>query len=143
LLNVSKTQPNLMPGSLHPTRSTQWFGRALRAAIESGLADRRVALGRVGAAALEDEAIVDRSGLLVDTLAQVEAPHIKALVSVREAVQEVKDRGEWPSRAAGAEHEIFSRVTRVGNQFDDSVIRTLKNLRVDLCQRGNRGVVRS
>lgn len=104
------------------------FGRALRAAIESGLADKRIALGRVVAAALEDEAVVDRSGMLVDTLAQVEAPHIKALVSVREAVQEVKDHDEWPIRAAGAEHEIISHVTQVGNQFDDTVIRVLKNL---------------
>lgn len=104
------------------------FGRALRAAIESGLADKRIALGRVVAAALDDEAVVDRSGMLVDTLAQIEAPHVKALVSVREAVQEVKDRGEWPIRATGAEHEILAHVIQVGNQFDDTVIRLLKNL---------------
>lgn len=104
------------------------FGRALRAAVESGLANKRVALGKVVAAALEDDALIDRSGLLVDTLAQIEAPHVRALVAVREAVQEVKDRGDWPARAVGAEHEIIPHVTRVGNQFDDTIIRTLKNL---------------
>src|SRR5689334_5037624 len=52
------------------------FGRALQAAVASGLADKRVALGRVVAAALDDDALIDRSGLLVDTLAEVEAPHV-------------------------------------------------------------------
>lgn len=104
------------------------FGRALRAAVESGLADKRVALGRVVIGALGDEALVDRAGLLIDTLAQVEAPHIRAMVAVRAAVRELKDRNEWPTRAVGAEHEILAHVVRVGRQFDDNVVRTLRNL---------------
>lgn len=104
------------------------FGRALRAATESGLAEKRVALGRVVAAALEDEAVLDRASLLVDTLAQVEAPHIRALAEIREAVRVVKASGKWPARATGAEHEIISAVVQVGHRFDDAIIRTLKNL---------------
>ena len=75
-----------------------------------------------------DEAVVDRADLLVNMLAQVEAPHIRALVEVREAVLSVQASGEWPVRAKGAEHEITSKVIQVGNRFDDAVIRTLKNL---------------
>lgn len=104
------------------------FGRAIRAAVESGLTQKRVALGRVVVAALTDDAVVDRAGLLVDTLAQVEAPHIRALAEIRQAVIAVKDAGQWPLRATGAEHEIISSVVQVGNQFEDPVIRTLRNL---------------
>lgn len=104
------------------------FGRALRAAVDSGLADKRVALGRVVVAALDDDALIDRSALLVDALAQVDAPHVAALVAIRHAVQLVQDRGEWPVRARGAGHEIISSVVNVGREFEDSVIRALKNL---------------
>lgn len=104
------------------------FDRALRTALESGLADKRIALGKVVSSALEDAAVVDHASLLVDTLAQVEAPHVRAMVEVRKAVDEVKAAGEWPSRARGAEHEILSHVTNIGNQQPDTVIRTLKAL---------------
>jgi hypothetical protein len=55
------------------------FGRAIRLAAECGLAAKRTALGRVVAAALGDEAMLDRATLLIDTLQQVEAPHVRAL----------------------------------------------------------------
>lgn len=104
------------------------FGRALRAAAESGLASKRTALGRVVVSALDDEALIDHAGLLVDVLAQIEAPHVRAMVQIRAAVDEVKRRGEWPVRAAGAEHEIITHVREVGDQIDGIVIRNLKNL---------------
>lgn len=104
------------------------FGRAVRAAVESGLQEKRQALGRVVAGALEDDAFVDGAELLIATLASIEAPHVRAMTEIRHAVDQVKDAGEWPRRAAGAEHEIVSDVVSVGHRFDDLVIRSLSTL---------------
>lgn len=104
------------------------FGRAVRAAMESGLQEKREALGRVVARALEDDAFVDGAELLVATLASIEAPHVRAMTEIRHAVDQVKNAGAWPLRATGAEHEIVSDVVAVGQRFDDLVIRSLATL---------------
>lgn len=104
------------------------FGRAVRAATESGLEEKRKALGRVVAGALEDDALVDGAELMVATLASIEAPHVRAMTEVRQVVDQLKGAGVWPRRAVGAEHEIVSDVVSVGRKFDDSVVRNLSTL---------------
>jgi hypothetical protein len=104
------------------------FGRAVRVAQETGLADKRAALGRVIATAVLDDAAVDRAGLLVDTLDQVEAPHIHALVRVRNAAEDAAVAGELPDRAQHAERPIVQRIKQAGAELDEVVVRTTKNL---------------
>lgn len=104
------------------------FGRAIQIAADSGLAAKRAALGKVAAAALEDEAKLDRATLLVDTLQQIEAPHVRALIELRDAVQRAEEAGEMPVRAQHAEYEIVPRIKAAGDLQDFTVLRVLNNL---------------
>jgi hypothetical protein len=94
----------------------------------SGLQEKREALGRVVARALEDDAFVDDAELLIATLDSIEAPHVRAMTEIRHAVDQVKQAGEWPPRAVGAAHEIIADVVSAGHRFDDLVIRSLSTL---------------
>lgn len=102
--------------------------RALRAAEVSGLAAKRRLLGRVVAAALKDVAKLDRALIILDALEQIEAPHVRSMVAVRDIVRVLDTAGEMPMRARGAGHEIVRRVVEVGDQQDPQVLQRLLNL---------------
>jgi len=69
---------------------------------------------------------LDKATLLVDMLAQLEAPHVRTLVEIREAVRDAVAAGELPVRAQHAEYEIVPRIRQAGHRQDFTVVRTLR-----------------
>jgi len=61
-------------------RTEALFVNAVNAALRTGYEAKRLLLARVAAHALQDTAILDDAELLVNTLEDLEAPHIAALV---------------------------------------------------------------
>jgi hypothetical protein len=99
--------------------------RALNEAADAGFEAKRRLLGRVAAQALVDEAKLDRAVLLIPVIAQLEAPHIRALVDIRQAVRDAEASGEVPARAKRAEQANIPRIIDAGERHDAAVIATL------------------
>lgn len=102
-----------------------------RALIESGqsaIAAKRRLLGRVVANALVDDATVDWAILVTTVLAQIDAPHVRAMAHIRDAVEKADAAGELPPRAEGAEAELSPRIRAAGRSQPEPVIAALTAL---------------
>jgi hypothetical protein len=75
------------------------LNRALAEAAQSAMASKRRLLGKIVANALLDDAQIDLSMLFATVLAQIETPHIRAMVQIRNAVRAADAAGERSPRA--------------------------------------------
>lgn len=98
---------------------------AITAAAASGLDAKRRLLGRVVANAVLDDAKVDEASLIVDVLAQIDAPHVRCLEAVRRAKDEARAADELGPVARGAEQEISQRVLDAAASYPAPVLQRL------------------
>lgn len=101
---------------------------AVTAAVSSSLRAKRRLLGRLINEAVLDDARVDNTALIVGVLAQIDAPHVRALEAIRRAESEAEAAGEVPPRAEGAEREINARIQTAGAQQPPPVLAALTSL---------------
>lgn len=102
--------------------------QAVEAGSRTALMHKRILLGRVVNQAVLDEAQVDRAGLVIGVLAQVDAPHIRCLEDVFRAEQAAKIVGEVPPRARGAARELVPSIIEAGQRHPAAVLTALRSL---------------
>ncbi|CUR54216.1 hypothetical protein NOCA2140039 [metagenome] len=103
-------------------------GRAMQAAGDSLLQDKRRLLGRLIAEATLDDALIDDNIIWVDILASIDAPHVRCMEAVRRAEQEAAASGEQEPVAEASEKPYVRRIQDAANGYPSPIIRTLSNL---------------
>lgn len=104
------------------------LNRALIEAGQSAMPAKRRVLGKVVANALVDEAEVDWASLVMTVLAQIDAPHVRAMARIRDAVGKADAAGGLPPRAEGAEAELNPRIRAAGRAEPEPIIAALTAL---------------
>jgi hypothetical protein len=102
--------------------------RAVNAAAASGLESKRRLLGRIVAQAVLDDAEIDESSLVVDTLVQIDAAHVRCLTAIARAEAEAQRLGEQEPIARGAEKPHTQRVSRVAETYPYPLLDALRRL---------------
>lgn len=102
--------------------------RAVTAAAESAYERKRALLGRIVTAASLDNAKIDESFLLIKTLEQIEAPHVRCLEEIYRTEQDPELAKELGPPASGAQKPLTSQVRAVVNRYPPPLIQALVSL---------------
>lgn len=122
-------QPEVLESRLNADeRLDAALAAAVQAGSSSGLRQKRRLLGKLVAAAVLDDARVDESVLVIGVLAQIDAPHVLCLESIRRAEDAAEAAGEVEPRAEGAERAIVTRIKDAGRAHPAPVIAVLTSL---------------
>jgi hypothetical protein len=102
--------------------------RALQAAADSSLRDKRRLLGQLISESALDDAAIDENLVWVDILAQVDGPHVRCMEAIRRAEREAVAREERGPVAEAAEKPYVPRIQEAANRYPSPVIRVLATL---------------
>lgn len=103
-------------------------GRALQAAADSTLRDKRRLLGQLISESTLDDAVVDENLIWVDILARIDGPHVRCMEAIRRAEQEAVEGKERGPVAEAAEKPYVPRIQEAAKSYPSPVIRVLSTL---------------
>ena len=102
--------------------------RALQAAANSTLRDKRRLLGQLISESTLDDAAIDDNLIWVDILARIDGPHVRCMEAIRRAQHEAVDREERGAVAKAAEKPYVPRIQEAANIYPSPVIRALSTI---------------
>lgn len=102
--------------------------RALQAAADSTLRNKRRLLGQLISESALDDSAIDENLVWIDILERVDGPHVRCMEAIRRAEQEAVNREERGPVAEAAEKPHVPRIQEAANSYPSPVIRVLSSL---------------